>query len=127
MVDDTTLEQPFGAITFGRALREDLPMKKMTLAAMFFLSSAVLSASYAQPVATMLVCVGEYETTCKNRFPNEKVEFYGCGDTSANRICQAFCGKNEGPGTCSQTRRAGPDSGNQCGYSWVTVRCFSGN
>ncbi len=71
-----------------------------------------------------LVCIGELASTCRARFPADNVELYGCGDTAKNAICMRYCGTMESPSTCTQTRRGGPDSGNNCGYSWVEIACL---
>ena len=102
-------------------------MIKAVLAAALLIGAAIFSVSHAQILQEHTVCVGEFEQTCKGQFPTRNVEWYGCGDTGPNAICLKYCGKRESPTTCSQTRLGGPDQGNQCGYSWVTVRCYGGN
>jgi hypothetical protein len=102
-------------------------MTKTCVAVACLIIAGILSGADAQVLQELTVCVGEFESTCKGEFPNRNVEWYGCGNTGANAICFRYCGKREGPTTCSQTRLAGPSSGNRCGYSWVTVRCYGGN
>ena len=63
----------------------------------------------AQTLQTWLVCVGENPGICSGRFPNASVQQYGCGSTERDAICYRFCGKPEGPTTCSQTRVGGPE------------------
>ena len=92
----------------------------LTLGASMMAGFCTLSSSHAQTIHQ--VCIGQYESTCK-RFPI--TDFYGCGDTGPNALCFRYCGKPKSPTTCSVTRRTGtqPEPGNQCGYSWVDVRC----
>ena len=100
-------------------------MQKRLLACILTLSFAASSGMVrAATVQEHNVCVGEYAITCKNRYPAMNIEFYGCGPTEKDAICYQYCGQPEEPGKCSQTRLGGPDAGNKCGYSWVTVRCY---
>jgi hypothetical protein len=95
-------------------------MKRLIVVFLLFASSAAQTATIQEHD----VCVGEYAITCKNRFPNRNIEFYGCGPTEKDAICYQYCGVPEEKDKCSLTRFDGPESGNKCGYSWVTARCY---
>jgi hypothetical protein len=76
-------------------------------------------------VETTRVCRGEHDSRCESyRAQFSWTERETCGiDTRSSETCNRYCGKPEGPGSCSISVFKS-ESGNRCGYSLFTVRCF---
>jgi hypothetical protein len=83
----------------------------------------------AQAKETFTVCHGEYEKACKKHAYTvweECSDKNGVEGFSPTVSCKNLCKKPLGPGLCVVNRAPGTEaeSGDHCGYSWLTVSCF---
>ena len=95
-----------------------------TKLALLLIGADLVGATSAEAQKNTTVCWGEFETTCKEH-PYETHFQCGSGGNSGinpDYVCQTICNKPQGQG-CTYQRNNTHD-GNNCGYTWATIRCF---